>query len=206
MDDSASAPVLARFWAQAEACTPQVRVANYTQAIMDLGATLCTRSRPACTVCPMQGHCVAAREGRQGELPGKKRKRARTARQAVLLIAETTGRQGPAVLLEKRPASGIWGGLWSPPQFDDEAAALAWCRCELGEAAIAIAAGAPDRLAPIEHAFTHFDLTLKPLRVRCTEGAAVNDGDARVWYPLRAPLRVGLPQPIRRLLADLVTE
>jgi A/G-specific adenine glycosylase len=216
--DPGSAPVLARFWEQAERCTPAMRVAAYTQAIMDLGATLCTRQRPACTVCPMAGICVAARDGRQAELPGKKRKRARAARQAVLLIAESAGAGGVAVLLERRPASGIWGGLWSPPQFDDETSALDWCRRELGTVGGGAAAGeredgaaaerdfAEQRLAPIEHAFTHFDLTLHPLRVRCADGAALREAESRVWYPLDAPLRVGLPQPIRQLLERLRTE
>lgn len=198
--DPGTAGVLAALWGRAEQCTPQTRVGAYTQAIMDLGATVCTRHRPACTVCPMSAQCVAAREGRQAELPGRKKRRARAAREAVLLIAEAALDGATAVLLERRPESGIWGGLWSPPQFDDESAALAWCRREVGEPVIA-----EPRLVPIEHAFTHFDLTLNPLRVRCMARGVIADGADRVWYPLDAPLRVGLPQPIRELLTQLVT-
>ena len=194
--DPGSAAVLAMLWAQADACTPSVRVNGYTQAIMDLGATVCTRARPACTVCPMSAMCVAAREGRQGELPGRPYKRVRKAREAILLIAESGAQGLRAVLLERRPAPGIWGGLWSPPQFDNEREALAWCRRELGEPE----AGA-QRLAPIDHAFTHFDLRLNPVRVRCLP-AAVNEGE-RLWYLLDAPPKVGLPQPIRRLIEQL---
>src|SRR5580698_7886443 len=157
-----SASVLKALWATAEACTPEQRAAAYTQAIMDLGATLCTRSRPACTVCPMNAFCVAAREGRQAELPGKKQRRERKAREATLLIAETVSGGSRAVLLEKRPAPGIWGGLWSPPQFENEGEALAWCRRELGEVD-----GESEALEPIDHAFTHFDLRLNPVRVLC---------------------------------------
>ncbi len=93
--DPSSVAVSAELWAQAEACTPRVRVAAYTQAIMDLGATVCTRRRPACTLCPMSGLCVAAREGRQAELPGRKPRRARRAREAF------TWRSG------RRPGSGV---------------------------------------------------------------------------------------------------
>jgi A/G-specific adenine glycosylase len=197
--DPSSAATLALLWAQAEACTPVSRVAAYTQAIMDLGATLCTRSRPACTVCPMNGICVAAYEGRQTELPGRKPCRARKAKETTLLIAESGVAGSRAVLLERRPAPGIWGGLWSPPQFDSETAALEWCRREVGE---------PERearrLAPIEHAFTHFDLRLKPVLVRCTPGARVGEANDRVWYSLDAPPRLGLPQPIRLLLERLL--
>ena len=153
--DPSSAAVLAALWLQAEECTPTDRVAAYTQAIMDLGATLCTRTRPACTVCPMSTICVAAREGRQAELPGAKQRRARKAREATLLIAEAGDEAGLTVLLERRPAPGIWGGLWSPPQFDDESAALEWCGRELGSVELT------ERLEPIDHAFTHFDLRLE---------------------------------------------
>lgn len=201
--DPGSAAVLASLWRQAEVCTPTERVAAYTQAIMDLGATVCSRARPACTVCPMTTMCVAAREGRQAELPGAKPRRARPAREATLLLAVTEiGTPGsPAILVERRPAPGIWGGLWSPPQFESEAVALAWCRREVG--GVAAADGEAQRLPAIQHAFTHFDLKLHPLRVRCTPAAGVSEGD-RLWYPLHEPPRVGLPQPIRKLFDRLL--
>jgi A/G-specific adenine glycosylase len=197
--DPSSATVLAALWQQSDACTPASRVGAYTQAIMDLGATVCSRSSPACTVCPMSSGCVAALEGRQGELPGRKAKRARGSREATLLIAETDAEGSIAVLVERRPTAGLWGGLWSPPQFESEFAALDWCRRELGEPKVQ-----PRALAPIHHAFTHFDLRLNPLRVRCClRGAAVYDGDDRLWYRLEDPPRVGLPQPIRALFERL---
>ncbi len=198
--DPGSAAVVATLWRQSEACTPSARVDAYTQAIMDLGATVCTRARPACTLCPMSLHCSAARTGRQAELPCARQRRARGERQAVLLIAMSGGPGSRAVLLERRPAPGIWGGLWSPPQFATELDALAWCRRECG-------AGADEgeRLAPIEHAFTHFDLTLQPLRVACEPAVAVREGEDRLWYPLAAPPRIGLPQPIRQLFDRLLS-
>jgi A/G-specific adenine glycosylase len=198
--DPSSAGVLTALWACAELCTPHVRVGAYTQAIMDLGATVCTRARPACTLCPMNGICVAAREGRQAELPGLKQPRARKAREAILLIAESGGEGLRAILVERRPAPGLWGGLWSPPQFESEVAALDWCRREVGELE-----SSPQRLSPIEHAFTHFDLRLNPIRVRCKPAFAVREGE-RLWYSLDAPPRVGLPQPIRQLFDRLLSK
>jgi A/G-specific adenine glycosylase len=212
-----SASVLKALWTTAEACTPARRTAAYTQGVMDLGATLCTRIRPACRVCPMSQVCIAAREGRQAELPSAKPRRARPSREAVLLIAESGENGSRAVLLERRPAPGIWGGLWSPPQFTSESEALAWCRRELADSSAA------ESLPPIEHGFTHFDLRLNPLRVRCTRPAPgvrmgagapnVSGADARgvqettdrLWYPLHHPPKLGLPQPIARLFERLVT-
>jgi A/G-specific adenine glycosylase len=146
----------------------------------------------------MNTGCVAALEGRQGELPGRKVKRARGSREATLLIAETDSDGSIAVLVERRPTAGLWGGLWSPPQFESEFAALDWCRREIGEPEVESRS-----LAPIHHAFTHFDLRLNPLRVRCQPGAGVHDGDDRLWYRLGSPPRVGLPQPIRALFERL---
>ncbi|HXA34809.1 MAG TPA: A/G-specific adenine glycosylase [Steroidobacteraceae bacterium] len=198
--DPSSAAVITQLWAQSEACTPSLRVGAYTQAVMDLGATVCSRARPACTVCPMSSGCIAALEGRQAELPGAKQKRRRGSREATLLIAETGACGAVAVLVERRPMAGIWGGLWSPPQFESEFAALDWVRREIGEPE-----SRSQPLAPIHHAFTHFDLLLNPIRVRCRV-SAVREGDDRIWYRLGNPPQVGLPQPIRRLFERLALD
>jgi len=197
--DPSSTTTLAALWQQADACTPDQNVAAYTQGIMDLGATVCTRARPACTLCPMNTSCVAALEGRQKELPGKKLKRIRPSREATLLIAQTGSNGSTAVLLERRPISGLWGGLWSPPQFANENEALAWCAREFGDTNESVA------LSPIDHAFTHFDLRLKPLLVRGRQKTEVLEDDDRLWYQLDAPPRVGLPQPILQLFERLRT-
>jgi A/G-specific adenine glycosylase len=195
--DPSSKPVLEALWQQAESCTPNQNIAAYTQAIMDLGATVCTRARPACTLCPMSTGCVAVLEGRQRELPGRKLKRNRPSREATILIAQTGSHGAAAVLLERRPNSGLWGGLWSPPQFRNENEALAWCAREFGDAKES------EALSPIDHAFTHFDLRLKPLLVRGRQKLTVLDGEDRLWYQLDAPPRVGLPQPILQLFERL---
>jgi A/G-specific adenine glycosylase len=195
--DPSTKAVNESLWAQSEACTPTKNVAAYTQAIMDLGATVCTRAQPDCGTCPMREGCVAALEGRQAQLPGKKQKRKRSAREATLLIAQTGNDGATAILIERRPVAGLWGGLWSPPQFNSEHEALAWCRQEFGETADSHA------LPPIDHSFTHFDLRLKPLQVRCLPHARVSDDEDRIWYPLETPPRIGLPQPILELFERL---
>jgi A/G-specific adenine glycosylase len=195
--DPSSRAVIDVLWARSEACTPSVEVRAYTQAIMDLGATVCTRSRPACTVCPMNTGCTAALGGRQLEFPGRKPKRKRPSRHATLLIAHTGNNASTAVLVERRPPTGLWGGLWSPPQFASEGEALDWCRREVGETTESRA------LPSIDHAFTHFDLRLQPIQVRCERKNEVGDGDDRLWYRLETPPRIGLPQPILELFQRL---
>jgi A/G-specific adenine glycosylase len=195
--DPGSNAVLTKLWKQSDACTPPHDVAAYTQAIMDLGATVCTRARPACTICPIAAGCVAALEGRQAELPGKKQKRARPSREVTLLIAKVGSNGSTAVLVERRPASGIWGGLWSPPQFSTETEALAWCACEFRETSNS------QMLPAIDHSFTHFDLRLKPVMIDCEPGAQGREDDGRLWYSLDSPPRIGLPQPISQLFERL---
>jgi A/G-specific adenine glycosylase len=146
----------------------------------------------------MAPECVAAREGRQTELPGKKQKRARPSREVTLLIAKVGSHGSTAVLVERRPSSGIWGGLWSPPQFNTESEALAWSAEEFP------ATSGSRALPAIDHAFTHFDLRLKPLVIDC-EPSKICDGDDRLWYPLDSPPRIGLPQPISQLFERLRT-
>jgi A/G-specific adenine glycosylase len=180
-------------WQHAEAHTPHERVAEYTQAIMDLGATLCTRARPACTVCPLTEDCAAARAGTQAEYPAPRPKRARAQRQvAVLVVLDPEGR----VLLERRPAHGIWGGLYSLPELPHEDSAEAWCERSLGAR---VAALRP--LATIEHAFTHFDLDLAPqLLTLAATPSAVMERPEWLWYKPGTTLTVGVPAPVAVLL------
>jgi A/G-specific adenine glycosylase len=196
--DPSSSAVISKMWEQAEACTPTSNVGDYTQAIMDLGATLCTRSRPACTVCPMNDGCIAALEGRQAELPNRKQKRHRPSREATLLIAQRGVHGSSSVLVERRPANGLWGGLWSPPQFETQSEAIEWCTKRIGQTEMHATA-----LAPIDHAFTHFDLRLNPLRVRCQLSSQVREDGDLLWYRLESPPRIGLPQPIAQLFERL---
>ena len=180
-------------WVHAEAHTPHDRVADYTQAIMDLGATLCVRARPACTVCPLVQDCASAREGTQAQYPAPRPKRERAQRQvAVLVVQDPDGR----VLLERRPAEGIWGGLYSLPELPLEDSAEAWCERALGARVTA-----QRELATIEHAFTHFDLDLMPqLLTLAASPSAVMDRPDWLWYKLGTTLAVGVPAPVAALL------
>ena len=185
-----------RLWSLAEACTPADRAAAYTQGIMDLGATVCTRARPACLLCPVNPGCIARVEGREAELPAPRPRARRPRRDAWLVVAMRGPQQ---VLIEHRPPSGIWGGLWGLPEFPTRAHAEQWCSEHLSRP------GAPGRVEPLRHAFSHFDYVMRPLVVRCRGKSEEIRGDDRYrWYDVREPKRVGLPKPIATLLA-LVT-
>jgi A/G-specific adenine glycosylase len=186
-----------RLWALAERCTPQARVANYTQAIIDLGATVCVRRRPLCPHCPLASGCFARRTGRQQELPVPRRTTARASRRVFMVVALA---ESGGVLLERRPESGVWGGLWCLPEFSTATAAAAFIRNTLDTAV------APQPLAALEHAFTHFDLSITPLLVRCAAPAAVMEEGAGLWYNIREPAHIGLPAPITALLSRLAGE
>ena len=184
-----------RLWELSERCTPAARVADYTQAIMDLGATVCVRSRPLCAVCPLAAGCRARRTGRQQELPGARSARARRTRSVFMVVALD---ENGGVLLERRPDSGVWGGLWCLPEFDTASAAQAFVRHSLVTRGIE-----PQPLSTVEHAFTHFRLVISPLLVRCAGAVADVEEGASVWYNIGAPARIGLPAPITALLAGL---
>ena len=187
-----------RLWELAERCTPDARIAEYTQAIMDLGATVCVRRRPLCGQCPLRAGCTARRTTRQHELPAPRRLGLRPQRRAFMVVAlEGSG----SVLLERRPESGVWGGLWCLPEFTTASAASAFIRNSLG-----VLEGAPKPLAVLEHAFTHFDLTITPLLVQCTGTTSLVEEGSGLWYNVREPARIGLPAPISTLLAHLADE
>jgi A/G-specific adenine glycosylase len=180
----------ALLWRRAEACTPQEQVDTYTQAIMDMGATLCTRRNPLCMHCPVSDECVARRSGRQHELPAPKaRPKSRPARHTHMIIAL---RPDGSVFLRQRPPTGIWGGLWAAPVFDSADQALGF--------AAQNQAGEPTELPQIQHAFTHFDLTITPWLVRCPGLSCVMDAPDSLWYNARQPARIGLPAPMKSLL------
>jgi A/G-specific adenine glycosylase len=178
-----------QLWSLAEQCLPQMRLRDYTQAIMDLGATLCTRSQPRCSECPFTASCIANREGLQTSLPTPRPKRMRPSREAfVLVVMNANG----AVLLERRPPAGIWGGLWTFPQFDSEADAQTFA----GERP------SWQSLPVYRHAFTHFDLALQPLLVRDSQRMQIADDDRYCWYDPLRPQRIGLAKPA----ADLIRQ
>jgi len=186
-----------RLWRLAESCTPHAQVEVYTQAIMDLGATVCTRHKPLCAYCPLSEGCIARRTGRQHEFPAPQPVRLRRTRAVFMLVAM---RDDGSVLLERRPESGVWGGLWCLPEFDTASAASAFAGQLPQQAQIE-----PQPLGVVEHAFTHFDLVITPLLTRCGGSTAVMDAPRSLWYNIRAPARIGLPAPVKTLLEHLAS-
>jgi A/G-specific adenine glycosylase len=185
-----------QLWQLAETCTPQHRVADYTQAMMDLGATLCTRSKPRCGDCPLQTRCQAYAQQLQAQLPTRKPKQHRPQRAVWLLVL--TDAQG-AVLLEQRPPSGIWGGLWVCPQFEQEPLMRDWLQQRLSDQHPVW-----QPLQPIAHAFTHFDLQLRPCLLKLAQRPMwVADADRFRWYDPQQPEPIGLPKPMLSLLESL---
>jgi A/G-specific adenine glycosylase len=187
------AAVQKRLWELAERYTPQARVAQYTQAIMDLGATLCTRSRPDCARCPLQHRCAAYRAGRQADYPGPRPARALPVRAATMLLL---GDADGALLLERRPPAGIWGGLWGFPELPARADPGEWCARRLGLRV------EPEGCWPVlRHTFSHFHLDITPVLARLGAPGGIMDGDRHVWYKPGQSDERGLAAPVVKLVA-----
>ena len=180
-------------WPLADELMPSARAADYTQAIMDLGATVCTRANPACDSCPVREDCAAALHGEQAQYPTPRPRKSMPVRATrFLMLARDDG----ALLLERRPPSGIWGGLWGFPELGEREDALTRC-AQLGLEAN----GKPRRLPPLTHTFTHFQLVITPLRLRVRErGAACMDSATLLWYNAAAPAAIGLAKPVQDLI------
>lgn len=193
-----SKPVEDALWTLAESLLPQAEVGTYIQAQMDLGATLCTRGKPACARCPLAADCVALHSGRTGELPAPRPKKTVPRRSVSLAVVV----HGDSVLLERRPPAGIWGGLLTLPEMPAEAATDAAGARRWAQDALGIGCEAVQALAPLNHAFTHFLLEIRPLRLQADGGAAARAG-GRLWQPLASLDGAALPAPVRRILQAL---
>ena len=191
-----TASVSEQLWKFAEAHTPRARIADYTQAIMDLGATVCTRARPHCNSCPLARDCVAQRDGLTSALPARKPARALPQRQTLmLLLRDRHGR----ILLERRPPTGVWAQLWSLPEAEDLASAQARAAREHRRAdAVALRA-----LAPFVHTFSHYRLDVTPLAGEVDRPTRIADSIDRRWLSRREAAELGLPAPVRKLLARM---
>jgi A/G-specific adenine glycosylase len=180
-------------WRLAGVCTPAHRVAHYTQAIMDLGASVCTRRRTSCATCPLSHRCIAHHRGVVDQIPAPRPQRDRPQRQVVLVMVV---RDDGAVLLEKRPNSGIWGGLWGFPETTDVDQVPAWCQNRVGVV--------PQRIqvqSVLRHGFTHFDLAMTPVEAHIpSPPGRTMEGDRWLWYNLNQPAAVGIAAPVARLL------
>nr|WP_181298142.1 A/G-specific adenine glycosylase [Pseudomonas sp. Q2-TVG4-2] len=191
-------PKVARqLWDVAERLTPQTRVNHYTQAMMDLGATLCTRSKPSCLLCPLKAGCRAHLLGRETDFPVPKPRKALPQKRTLMpLLANHEG----AILLYRRPPTGLWGGLWSLPELDDLAA--------LDPLAERHALQLQQRreLPCLTHTFSHFQLAIEPWLITVkSEANAVAEPDW-LWYNLATPPRLGLAAPVKMLLKRAAAE
>lgn len=189
-----------RLWQRSEQFTPEKRVADFNQAMMDLGAVVCTRSRPSCTDCPLNNNCQAFMTGQQHLFPGKKPKKILPVRQTQMLLASNTHGE---ILLQRRPPSGIWGGLLSLPEIPVDHDIKQWCKNHLG-----VTINEWQHWPVYRHTFSHFHLDILPVHasLECPADRVMEDGEW-VWYNHNPNKSMnsqgGLPAPVSRLLEQL---
>lgn len=180
-------------WDIAARLTPKQDVAQYNQAMMDLGAMICTRSKPTCAQCPLQADCQALSQGNPCAYPTPKAKQTIPARSGILLLL----RHGDELLLEKRPEQGVWGGLYCFPQVESVE------QIPVKLASLALQAQSYQTLAGFRHTFSHFHLDVQPLLMNLSDkpAPALMAADTRLWYNVGQPAQVGLAAVTARLLA-----
>lgn len=188
----------AQLWQLAAELVPAECAAEYTQAIMDLGATVCTRTQPRCTECPAADDCVARQRGLQDQIPEPRPRREIPVRNARLALIENAAGE---ILLERRPPAGIWGGLWSLPECPPGADVVDWVRQRFGWQVAGVEAAPAFR-----HTFTHFHLDIAPLRVRLGAAAGIADAEQLAWQRPGTDPERGVAAPIRRLIDRIGTE
>jgi len=180
-------------WELAERQLPARSIGTYTQALMDLGATICTRARPACERCPVAKDCVALREGRVAELPSPRKRKPLPLRRTTWLVLQYQR----AVHLERRPSSGIWGGLWVFPEGPVKDI-QSFCRKNFSCAIVK-----PQRMPVIEHGFTHFRLKILPIRCQVEKFLPKARG---VWMDVDDAMGAAVPAPVKALLSGLLRD
>jgi A/G-specific adenine glycosylase len=181
----------AELWTLAEKLLPGRGIRSYTQGVMDLGATICKRENPWCGQCPVENHCVARLTGRIRELPLARRKKQIPVRNCAWLVLRHEGR----VLLEKRPPTGLWGGLWTFPESDDEVPKPAdrLLGCEIGY----VRQG-----ADFEHIFTHFRMRVRPFYCEVRRVIPRAGEPGRRWFDIAMAAKAAVPSPVRTLLLE----
>lgn len=182
---------LKALWALSEQCTPKTQTAIYNQAMMDLGATICTRTKPSCTSCPLSKTCQAYQAQRVHEFPNKQQRARKDTQYCQLLILKSAKK----VLLQKRPDKGIWGGLWSLPQIEAHTCPRDWCQKYL-----AIKPKQVNKQPSFRHTFTHFHLNITPIHISISREKKLNDAEY-LWYDAAESPPIGLPKPVQNLLA-----
>lgn len=183
-----------RLWQKAEESLPTNHVAGdietYTQALMDLGATVCTRRNPSCNLCPLKQNCSAYAENTIDQLPTPKKRKPLPQKEVVFLILM----QQQKLLLQKRPLSGIWGALWCLPEIETGIDSLSFCQRQWG-----IHIGSARKLPPLDHQFTHFKLRIHPQLLHVVSGTPIKSGQF-IWINPIDALEQAIPVPVRTLL------
>ena len=185
-------PVETLLWARSEAVLPERDIVAYTQGLMDLGATICGRSRPHCDMCPVRATCVALREGRTKDLPAARPAKVLAERTTTMVVLSSQGE----LLLEKRPSPGIWGGLWCLPEVDSNRLAEE-CLARFG-----VRVGECKRMGEIDHGFTHFRLRITPVVAHTTRSLRAEE-PGRLWLTVDDALGAAIPAPVKRILDAL---
>lgn len=188
-----SPAVVKKLWALAESLLPEDNMIAYTQGLMDLGATVCTRSKPKCSLCPLINTCQANRNQKVHLLPTPKPKKTIPQKETTMLII----RYGNEVLLEKRPQKGIWAGLWSLPEIDMQQIAA-----EVVKEKYDLTAEPEEPLAVINHAFTHYKLAItpQPLQISAAKDTKLPN---TIWMPIADAISAAIPTPVRNILQQL---
>ena len=188
--------VESRLWSYAEQHTPLDSYDDYTQAIMDLGATICTRRNPDCDYCPLRNDCYARKATRQHDFPESKPKIKLPQRETVFAVIEN--RDGE-ILLEQRPPSGIWGGLWCFPEFSTDQSVVNTIKDQYG-----YEIKEQTEYKSFKHTFSHFHLLIKPVHIRLKEQTnMIKDANISIWFNPEAECKLGFPAPVVSILKDL---
>lgn len=185
-----------RLWAHADSLMPQKRCRDYTQAIMDLGATLCKRSKPNCTQCPMRSHCKAYELGTPTAYPARKPAKTKPTKHLQMLIIKNN--EGH-IFLEQRPPQGIWGGLWSLPELDSKQNPASYCLEHFGQTV------EHHRLEEITHVFSHYTLKIQAHVFQLKSStkdklATIAEARPNLWFTPSSPQKIGLAAPVKKML------
>ncbi|PHM40377.1 A/G-specific adenine glycosylase [Xenorhabdus szentirmaii] len=182
-----------QLWDISTRVTPGQGVEYFNQAMMDLGAIVCTRSKPKCEICPLNTGCISYANHSWANYPGKKPKQSIPEKTAYFLLMQ----HGDTVWLEQRPLSGIWGGLFAFPQFADQASLEQWLQHS------GISHSKIEQMTAFRHTFSHFHLDIVPIRIDISSFDSCMDENKGLWYNLRQPATIGLAAPVEYLLQQL---
>ncbi|WP_218354343.1 A/G-specific adenine glycosylase [Alteromonas lipotrueiana] len=180
-------------WSLAEQNLPSERCQHYTQAMMDLGAMVCTRSRPKCDACPLQSECLAYAQGRQADFPGKKPKKDKPVKNTNLVALLVAGQ----IYLIQRPLSGLWGGLYG---FIESQQSVEQVAKEYG-----LTNFNQHTLTSFRHTFSHFHLDITPVLLIAQQQNIMNVAEelSARWFPLNEPIEVGLAAPTKKIIEQI---